>query len=150
YDMVSEPDPEGGTTVAVTQGSVLVARAGAPDSSGTVLRQGDVGAIAADGRVTARRGVVLDRELAWTRGRLVFRDTPLAEVAVALRRWYGVDVRFAEPLLSARHWTAEFDAGTSLADVLRVMELGIGGITVERSDSVVVIGTRASTGGMTR
>jgi transmembrane sensor len=128
----------GVTTVAVTQGAVRVARSIASTDSGVVLRAGDRGTTASGSAFTVERGAVLTDELAFTRGQLVFRDTPLPVVAASLRRWYGVDVRIADSSLNARTLTASFNE-EPLADVLRVIGLALDA-RVQHEDSTVVIG----------
>jgi transmembrane sensor len=57
-------------------------------------------------------------DTAWTSGRLVFRDAPLPEVAAALRRWYGIELRATDPAIAGRHLTATF-RGDPLPRVLQ-------------------------------
>jgi len=137
---------DGRVSVAVSQGAVRLAAsaAGAADS-GVVLRQGDRGAVAASGRVVAERGAAGADDLAWTEGRLVFADAPAAEVADALRRWYGLELRFAEAGLAERHLTASF-RGEPAADVLRVIGLALGASMERRGDTVVVRAAPAAAG----
>ena len=133
-------DIHGTMTVAVTQGAVRITGAGVPDDSVAVLRAGDRGTIITNQSVNVERGAALDDDLAFTRGRLVFRDTPLPAVASALRRWYGVQVQVADSSLSTRTLTASFQ-GEPLADVLRVIGLALD-TPVSQQDSTVVIGRR--------
>ncbi|HYW07682.1 MAG TPA: FecR domain-containing protein, partial [Longimicrobium sp.] len=63
-------DSVSGTRVAVTSGIVGLAPVGGAE---TTLRPGDRGFVAG-GRVTAERGAAGADDVAWTRGRLVFRD----------------------------------------------------------------------------
>jgi hypothetical protein len=89
------------------------------------------------GRIVVARGGVTEDDLAWTRGRLVFRDAPLAQVAADLRRWYGVRLEVADSSLLARHLTASFD-GEPLDRVLDVISLALG-VTTQRSGDRVVL-----------
>jgi transmembrane sensor len=75
--------------VVVREGEVAVAGVGR-------LVAGDVGRVASTGEATVRRAVNVDSLLTWMSGRLVYADTPLADVIEDLRRWYGVDVRLAD------------------------------------------------------
>ena len=109
--------------VAVREGAVSISRAGSVGSLDAVLLgDHDVAHIAVDGvpKVTADSGV--DRLFAWRGGELVFEDTPLADVATELSRWYDVDVRFADPDLAARHLTSTFKSDP-IDDVLRIIGL---------------------------
>ena len=62
--------------------------------------------------------------LAWTEGRLVFRNTPLREVAVQLGRWYALDVRVNDPALGRLLFTGSF-RNESVAEVLHSLELAL-------------------------
>lgn len=152
--------------VAVTEGAVRLAtapaaqpvtqpptqRASAPptpppprtrdprDTSGIVLRAGQRGVVAlgpGPALTATRLPGPATADTAWTSGRLVFRDAPLPEVAGALRRWYGVELRVADPALASRHLTATF-RGEPLADVLRVVGLALGARLDQRGDTVLV------------
>jgi transmembrane sensor len=113
--------------------------------SGVVLRAGERGLVAPSATTgrdwsaarVAGPAVRVADDTAWTSGRLVFRDAPLPEVAGALRRWYGVELRVADPALAGRHLTATFH-GEPLPDVLRVVGLALGARLERRGDTVVV------------
>lgn len=124
----------GGVRVAVTEGIVDVTAAGrAP----TRLEAGDAASATPAGEVTAQRGVGAADDLAWTTGRLVFRDTPLVEVAEDLRRWYGVHLLIQDPALRRRPLSASF-TGEPLAKVLETITLTVGATVERRGDTVVV------------
>jgi transmembrane sensor len=106
-----------------------------------VLRQGDRGTLD-DGRMTAERAAATEDDLAWTRGRLVFRDAPLEQVAADLRRWYGVELRAGDDAVAARRLTASFGEEAP-ADVLRVIGLALGADVAMRGDTAVL---RAASG----
>jgi transmembrane sensor len=151
----------GRTTVAVTQGSVALgpadssaaARSTADTASVLMLRAGDRGLV--DRPVGASTSVAYRArrlpasgaggtpatstadDLAWTTGRLVFRDAPLAEVADGLRRWYGLTLRVTDPALAGRTLTASFQ-GESADEVVRVVTLALGARAERRGDTVVV------------
>jgi transmembrane sensor len=125
-----------GTRVVVTSGIVTLAPpAGAADT----LRAGDRGGIAEGARVVVERGAATAADVAWTRGELVFRDTPLDEVAAEVRRWYGVTVTVADPALARRRITATFHATDSAGDVLRVVAAAAGGeVRLRGKDATIV------------
>jgi transmembrane sensor len=90
----------GATEIVVAEGKVAV--------DTLVLERGQGARIPGDGKVHFTRDVALDRYFAWTEGRLVFRDTPLAKVAEELARWYDIEVRLADARLGDRRLTASF------------------------------------------
>lgn len=127
----------GGVVVAVTAGSVLLRADSAPDDRGILLQAGDEGALRPNGSVVAERGVVTDEDVAWTRGRLVFRSAPLTEVADALRRWYGVELRFADTTLAGRHIDIDL-TGEPVARALELIALTLGADLERQGDTAVI------------
>jgi transmembrane sensor len=128
-------DSAAGVRVVVTAGAVALRATEQPGTEELVLRQGDRGTLAA-GRMTAERAAATPDDIAWTRGRLVFRDTPVEQVSAELRRWYGVELR-ADPTVAGRRLTASFD-GEPAADVLRVIGLALGAELTLRGDTAVL------------
>src|SRR5439155_26622293 len=92
--------------VVVVSGKVSLRRTGqtsgqAAGSVAALLGPNDLGLLGADGRTTVRR-VDPTRYLAWTTGRLVFRQATLREVAIQLQRWYGVSIEIPESIATRR------------------------------------------------
>jgi transmembrane sensor len=129
-------DSAAGVRVVVTQGAVALRAAREPVDSEVVLRRGDRGTLTA-GRVRAERAAATDDDVAWTRGRLVFRDAPFEQVAADLRRWYGVDLRAADAAVAGRRLTASFE-GEPPDAVLRVIGLALGAEVEVRGDTAVL------------
>jgi transmembrane sensor len=127
----------GGVRVVVTEGAVLLGAAAGADTAGVLLRAGDRGELRPGGPPAVARGAATDDDLAWTRGRLVFREAPMDEVAATLRRWYGVTLRVEDSALARRHLTADF-AGEPVARVLDVLALALGAEVERRGDSASV------------
>jgi transmembrane sensor len=130
-----------GVRVVVTSGAVALHVHSVQSDSGVVLRAGDLGMLDTDGRVTTRRAAVTDDDLAWTRGRLIFSDAPIAQVSADLRRWYGVEMRVADSSLARRHLTASF-AGEPVERVLEVIALTLGADVERRGDTAVLLAAR--------
>ena len=118
-------DPGAAVHVVVTSGSVVLHAVGRQESQGVVLHAGDHGVLDRNGRALAQAGGVADDDLAWTQGRLVFDDASLDQVAAELRRWYGIELRIADPVLTKRHVTASFQ-DEPVAQVLKVIALTLG------------------------
>lgn len=121
--------------VAVSEGAVLLD--GATAGRGVVLHQGDVGVVQGTSHAQAARGRATSEDVAWTSGRLVFREAPISEVAAELRRWYGVELRVTDSTLATQHLTTSF-AGDSLDNVLKVIGLALGA-TIERHGDTAVV-----------
>ncbi|HSL69761.1 MAG TPA: FecR domain-containing protein, partial [Longimicrobiales bacterium] len=123
--------------VAVTDGSVRLQAAGAGEA--VVLTAGDRGIVRSDGRAVAEPGRASDADLGWTRGSLVFESASLAEVGTQLRRWYGIELQIADPVLRTRRLTATF-RGESVPEVLGVIARALGVEIELRADTAVVQG----------
>ena len=124
------------TEVVVTEGRVSLSRA-ETTSPAVVLGLRDLGRLEATGRATVRRGVDVDRYLAWTKGVLAFDGTPLSEVMPALERWYNVEIRLSDSALAARRLTATFQ-NEPIDLVLKRIALTLG-MRVERGDGSVFL-----------
>jgi transmembrane sensor len=126
----------GGVRVVVTEGSVSLRPSAGGDAM--VLRAGDRGSVGRAGVVRVERGTAGEDDVAWTKGRLVFHDAPIPEVADALRRWYGITLVVRDPELSRRHLTASF--GTETADeAVQVVAAALGGQLQRRGDTASVV-----------
>lgn len=137
---VVHTDSTGGVRVAVTSGTVELNRTASSTKSGTLLHAGDVGTMALDGTVAAAPGTESDDDLAWTHGKLIFRDATLAEVRDDLRRWYGIELAVSDTALLRRTVHATFD-GDSVGQVLKVIGLDIGVRIERRGDTAWVRAT---------
>lgn len=138
-----ESDDADTTSVAVVTGSVrLRARNSAPDS-GVVLAAGDRGSIDGLGNARAERQSVRDDDVAWTTGRLVFREASLTRVAGEIHRWYGVTLHVADSSLLERHVTMQF-AGEPIDQVLKILGLTLGARVERQGDSATVTTIKGS------
>ena len=87
--------------------------------------------------MTASRGAATADDLAWTTGRLVFRDATVGELVADLRRWYGVELRVTDSALLKRHFTGSF-ANEPPSRVVDVIALALGARADRRGDSVYI------------
>jgi len=127
----------GGVSVEVTHGVVAV-RGGDAGSGATPteLRAGDRGDVSGS-RIAVTRGTVTQDNVAWTHGQLAYRDAPMSEVQADVRRWYGIDLRFASDELAKRTLTTSFRSD-SAADVIRLIALALGADTEQHGDTVIL------------
>jgi transmembrane sensor len=131
-----ESDDSAGTRVVVDSGSVTVGPAADRDRD-AVLNARDKATVDMKGYVVVERSAVSDDDLAWTQGRLVFRDAPLILVGAELYRWYGVRLRVADSSLANLHLTASF-SGEPVDRVLNVIALSLGA-RIERQGNVAIL-----------
>lgn len=132
-----ETDDSAGTRVAVDSGSVAIGAADQRHTRGAVLKARDRAIVDPQGIVAVERSAVSPDDLAWTEGRLVFRDSPLTLVGAELYRWYGVRLRIADSSLASLHLTASF-SGEPVDRVLNVIALTLGA-RVERQGNVAIL-----------
>lgn len=124
-----------GVVVSVAEGSVSLQGVNAGRSDGIILKQGERGVVMPGRRPTVERANPDD--MAWMKRQLVFRETPLTDVAVTLRRWYGIELSVRDPSLASRHLTATF-SGESPERVLDVMRLVLGADIERHGDTAIV------------
>lgn len=119
--------PEDGyAQVVVAEGRVAVSGVGGAAAAPAVhLTPGLSVRVEADGTAGPATAVPADDILAWTEGRLVYRGTPLAEVARSLERRFGVRVALADPELAALRLTAEFRQPVA-AEVVQLIARSLG------------------------
>lgn len=127
--------------VAVAQG-VVELRATAAPARPVRLEAGDLGVQQGQQAPTVTRDTLaVRRRLAWTRGELTFTGATLAEVAGALRRWRGLDVR-VDSALAGRRLDASF-RDESDSTVLAVIAGATGARLVRANGAVRLVPTGA-------
>jgi transmembrane sensor len=124
-------DATGGVAVAVTHGVVALT-----ETASGELRAGDRGVVRGE-RVDVSRGIVTEDDVAWTHGKLSYRDTPLSEVQSDLRRWYGIELKLEGAELAQRTLTASLPSD-SAATVINAIALMLGAEAVQRGDTVTL------------
>jgi transmembrane sensor len=130
--------------VAVVEGEVSL-RPGAdtlsarPAADSLLLRPGDRGRATAAGTLAVERGVDVDRYLAWSEGRLEFRNAPMRDVIAELGRWYDLEIRLANGAIAGRRLTASFN-DESIDEVLGLIRASLD-VRTARAGRVVTIGS---------
>jgi transmembrane sensor len=138
-------DDAQGVIVAVAEGAVSLSTKDSV-SPHLLLQAGQRGAVRPD-RPPERLGTgAVNEDLAWMRGQLVFRESPMTEVVSSLRRWYGIDLRFEDRSFATRHITATF-SGEPPDRVIEVIRLALGARIERRGDTVVVRSLQGERGG---
>lgn len=74
-----------------------------------------------DGKIMKSAAKVEDAA-AWTKGKLLFDDTPMKDVIIRLERWYGVDISVEDIRIYNSSFTGEF-SGESLVQVLELLSI---------------------------
>jgi transmembrane sensor len=118
----------------------VVVGAGVVALGGAQLGAGTAGTVDATGQIRVTTHADTERELAWTRGALVFAKTPVREVLTDLGRWYDLDIRLADTTLARRTVTGSFQNAPTL-DVLGAIAATLG-TTYSRDGRVVLFGAQ--------
>ena len=116
-------DEAEGARVVVTTGAVAVE--GKLGVTPVVLRAGDRATVARSGTVLVERASATSDDLAWTSGKLIFRDASVEQVTADLRRWYGIELR-VDSALASRTVTVTFERASG-TDVGRIVAAMLGG-----------------------
>ena len=132
-----QTDDSGGVRLAVDSGTVSLGTHESDGSPKEVLNARDRASVNPSGVVLVERAAVSEDDVAWVKGRLVFRDAPLIEVGAELYRWYGVRLRVADSTLGNLHLTASF-SGEPVDRVLNVIALSLGA-RLERQGNVATL-----------
>ena len=129
---------EADVEVTVRTGSVAMRRLHDRGPPVLTLRPGEHGVLGARGEASVTSDVPLEKYLAWTTGRLVFDDTPLATVIPELERWYDLKIQLDDSSLGSERITVVFTTESpeeALSAVARVLDLRV--IRGERSVRLV-------------
>ena len=112
-------DTDHATRVAVIDGRVAVNAERQGGTARTVVLPRGALAVVDSGEIHVTPVVAIDEYIAWTKGRLIFRNTPFRDVLLALERAYGVTIHLSDSALAKAPvtWTVP-TADRSLPDVL--------------------------------
>lgn len=112
---------DGEVMVTLLQGSVAIEREDTDEH--LRLQPGQQASFAVDGGRIATRTVDVDVVSSWTRGRLLFRATPLAEVVAEVNRYADTPLRLADASLGATPVSGTFPIGDSKSVALALQAL---------------------------
>jgi transmembrane sensor len=98
-------------SVTLTEGSIAVASDSEQSSWRERLVPGEQISLSADGRVHGKRTIDTQTVTSWSRGRLVFRGTPLGEALQEVNRYGSRKVRLGDPDLATLPVGGNFIAG---------------------------------------
>jgi len=129
-----------GVRVVVVSGSVLLRdTTRTPEAGpGLTLKAGEAGLLGSGRPVPSRAGERRPEDMAWTGGRLIFRDASLARVRDDLRRWYGIELVIADSSLGSRRLKAELGGAEPPDQVLRTIGFALGVSIERRGDTAIV------------
>jgi transmembrane sensor len=133
-------DEADGARIVVSSGVVSVeAKTGAAP---LLLQAGDRATVAPTGTVHVERAAATSDDLAWTSGKLIFRDASVKQVTADLRRWFGVELK-VDSSLASKTVTATFERA-STTDVGRMIAAMLGGGLREQGDTLRIVAPPAT------
>lgn len=136
--LVQQLPGDSGVRVALVNGSASLRRDGQPAEAAVTLAPNDLAVLApGDLRARVERGAELASLVAWHQGRLEFENARVAEVAVAITRWFAVPVVLGDSALADRRFTGALRLD-GLDDALDVLRLSLGVQIERRADTVVI------------
>lgn len=107
FDVGAYPSDEK-VRVVVAEGKVTVRSSKEGIGESLTLSDRQMASLSNSGRSIVRREVDPNPYLAWTEGKLLFRDASFQEVRRRLRSWYGLRVKLKAPSGSVGHLNATF------------------------------------------
>jgi len=121
--------------IVVVEGRVAVT--GGADANQAVLSANASATVNDSGQVLVTPHVTVDDDIAWTRGVLVFRDTPARDVLMELGRTYGIELQLRDSVRSAQRLTWSVDvANQSFSETLDVLATLLD-VHVVRTDNIL-------------
>lgn len=132
---------DGITRVSVVEGIVQLSPTHEPGVPGARLEAGDEADLAG-GYVAKTAHPDVERAVAWRTRQLVFRDTPLREIAREFNRYNEVQIRIEGDEVGALSYSGVFDADDALPLTRFIADDPE--LTVERSAQEIVIRQRVS------
>jgi transmembrane sensor len=124
--------------VVVTSGAVELEH----ESSRIMLDSGDVGVVQPGGQMSRAPDAVTNDDVAWTQGKLVFRDASMARLSADLRRWFGVELHVPDLTLARRHFSGVVYTNESADRVANAIALSLGARAERRGDTISIIPVR--------
>ncbi len=96
------------TRITVREGRVSFRALAAPPAAAVILTANQASVCRKDGAPASPQSVDAGHLLAWREGKIIFDETPLAEVLAELQRVYNVTITLANPALGAHTITGSF------------------------------------------
>jgi transmembrane sensor len=124
--------------VVVVEGSVAVGLESTTPGPRATLRARDAAEVdVRTSEVHFRRNTNVEPMVAWRSGRVEFNDTPLGEVAIELKRWYGVTTQFSAADMARKPVTYAMPTN-DLAEAIDVLGKSIG-VTIDRKGDTLFV-----------
>ncbi len=103
----------------------------------TVLGQNDVASFASSGEILQAKNTEIEREFAFTAGRLILADSSLSSIIDQLNRWYDIDIRLGDKNIGKQVLAGTFTGG-SLEALIKAMSVLLNA-RIEREGRVITV-----------
>jgi ferric-dicitrate binding protein FerR (iron transport regulator) len=120
--------------VVVKEGKVTFGSRDAKEAA-PELKKNKMGILSRNNELTVNEVSDLESYISWTEGKLIFKDTPLHEVAKKLERRYDVECTIEDPSLKGRTVTATFQE-ENITEILNIITLSVGISYEKRKQSI--------------
>lgn len=117
--------------VVVAEGKVSV--------GSTTLTIGNAATVNADGVISIERNANIATLLGWTEGRLVFDNATVGEMLVELGRWYGLELRMADPADASQLVNASFETRERPSQVISSVSRMLNARTIRKGSIITFI-----------
>ncbi len=132
------------TQVTVTQGRVVVHPKQQSRNDSAMVTPGQSTAVLSRGIVLRPRYIDVYRIISWTEGKLIFYNTPMADVVRQLGRRYGLICLMADSSILTKTLTATFDDKESTKEVLDIIALSLKLKYRTSKDSVLFVPSKSN------
>jgi ferric-dicitrate binding protein FerR (iron transport regulator) len=124
--------------IAVNEGAVAVGKMSGMNTRPEIgtLKKTDLGILKGN-KLSISTIENADLFSGWAEGKLVFKNTPLTEIAERLELWFNVSVRIDRPALGERTLTATYTS-LPLSELLNVLSLSLN-LTVIRDQDTIIL-----------
>lgn len=115
------------TRVIVAEGKVAMRDQMSRETthSDAIITRNHIGIATEDGTIQISHVKNLMNWVGWTKGKLVFSDTPLSQIIPRLERWYDLNITLSNPALANRRLTATYVDNQPMAEVIDAIALSL-------------------------
>jgi ferric-dicitrate binding protein FerR (iron transport regulator) len=108
--------------VVLAEGKVRLSSPGSKTGKEIILKPGERAVVNKTTHQTNISSENIEKYIGWHEGKLIFDECPLSEVALRLERWFGVEVKIADPKILTYEISTTFE-NESLHQILALLEI---------------------------
>lgn len=108
--------------VVLAEGKVRLSSVGSRTGKEIILKPGERATVNKTTHQTKVSSENVEKYIGWHEGKMIFDECPLSEVALRLERWFGIEVKLADPKILNYEISTTFE-NESLHQILALLEL---------------------------